>query len=114
MDTDYRSANQVAILANYTSLRGKRTLVAFIKDTNSVLLKRPRGILNRWRKYFCDLLNSVTIQLLETSDEQINKEIYVTEAEVSTTIKFLKAGKPPGKNDIRSEMLKVMNNFGFR
>ena len=57
------------------------------------------------------LLNPVTVQQLETSKEQIGKEIHLTEAEVSTAIKSLKAGKAHGEDDIRPKMLKAMNRF---
>ena len=49
---------------------------------------------------------------MDTSKEQIGKKIYLTETEVSTAIKSLKAGKTPGEYDIRFEMLKAINNFG--
>ena len=67
LDTDYRSANKT-FWQTIRRLRGKRTLVAtFIEDTNGVLLKHQKGILNRWREYFYQLLNPVTLQYLETS-----------------------------------------------
>ena len=94
-------------------MRGKQTPIAiFIENTNGLLLKHQKSILNCWREYFCELLNPVTIQYLETSEEQIDEEIHLTKAEVSTTIRSLKAGKPTGKDDIRPEMLKATNNFG--
>ena len=70
--------------------RGKRTPVAtFIEDADSVLLKHQKGILNRWREYFCEVLNPAKIQNLDTSEKQIDEEIYLTEAEVSTAIKYI-------------------------
>ena len=65
-----------------------------------MLLKHHKGILNCWREYFCQLLNPVTVQYLETPEEQIGEKIHLTEAEVSTAIKSLKAGKAPCENDI--------------
>ena len=114
LDRDYRLVNKV-FWQTIRRLRGKRTPTAtFIGNTNGVLLKHQKGILNRWREYFCQLLNPVTVQHLETSEEQFGGEIYLTEAEVNTAIKSLKAGKIPGEDDIRPEMLKAMNNFGVR
>ena len=62
--------------------------------------------IKHWREYFCKLLNPVTVQHLKTSKD------HLTEAEVSTAVKSLKAGKAPGENDIQPKMLKTMNNFG--
>ena len=110
---DYRSANQV-FWQNIRRLRGKQTsLATFIEDSNGVQLEYQKGIRNSWREYFCELLNPVTVQYLETSEEQIGEEIRLTEAELTTAIKFLKAGEAPGKDDMRPEMLKAMNNFGI-
>ena len=82
LDTDYRSATKI-FWQTIRRLRGKQTPVAtFIEDTNSVLLKYQKDIFNRWKKYFCQLLNLVTVQHLETSEEQFGKEIHLTEAEV--------------------------------
>ena len=95
LDADYRSANKV-FWKIIRQLRGKGTPVAvFIEGADSVLLKHQLGILNCWKEYFCELLNPVTVQHSETFEEQIGEEIHLTEAELITAIKSLKAGKTP-------------------
>ena len=42
----------------------------------------------------------------------MGEDIHLTEAEVSTAIKSLKAGKARDEDDIRPKRLKAMNNFG--
>ena len=111
LDTDYRSATKYFGKSYVVCAANKHQLPP--ADTNGVLLKHQKGIPNRWREYFCKLLNPVTVQHLKTSEKQIAEEIHLTEAEVSTAIKFLKAGKAL-EDDIRPEMLKAMNNFSVR
>ena len=93
----YRSANKVFWQTIRGLLNKQTPIPTFIKDANSVLLKHQKDIPNRWREYFRELLNLVVIQLSETSEEQINEEIYQAEAKVNTAIKSLKAAKAPGK-----------------
>ena len=76
-------------------------------------MKHQKGILNCWKEYFCDLLSPVTVQHLETYEGQIGKKIYLIKEEVSTAIKFLKAGKAPCKDNIRPEMVKQSTTLGF-
>ena len=93
----YRWANKVFWKTIRGLLNKQTPIPIFIKDANSVLLKHQKNIPNRWREYFRELLNLVAIQLSETSEEQINEEIYQVEAEMNTVIKSLKAAKAPGK-----------------
>ena len=95
LDTDYILANKV-FWQTICHLCSKQTPVAtFIKDSKCAFEAS-----NHWRKYCCELLNLVTAQYLETSEEQIGEEIHLTKAQVSTAIKSLKAGKSPCKDDI--------------
>ena len=72
-------------------------------------MKDQDAILNRWREYFSDLLNSVDATSTQIHEEQIGEDIQITKADVNAVIKFLKNGKAPGEDDIRPEMLKAMN-----
>ena len=100
LDTDYRLGNKVFGQTMHC-LHGKQTPIAtFIKETNSVLLKHQKGILNHWREYFCQVLNPVTAQHFKTFNEQFCEKVYLIKAKVSTAIKSLKAGKTPGEDDI--------------
>ena len=51
-------------------------------------------------------LKSINSRIFETAEEQIGKEMYLTKAEVSTTINFLKADKAPGEDDISTQNVK--------
>ena len=94
--TNSRSTTKYCGKSYVRRLRGKRIPVAtFSKDANGVLLKHQKGILNRGKEY----LNPITAQHLETSEEKIGEEIYLTEAEMSTAMKSLKAGKARDEDD---------------
>ena len=96
-------------------LRGKRSQAAFfIEGSNGVTLKVQGAILNRWREYFSDLVNPVNATSTQIFEEQVKKDIQITEADVNAVIKSFKTGKAPGEDDIRPEMLKAMNMYGVR
>ena len=67
------------------------------------------AFLNWWSEYFSDLLNSVDATPTQIHEEQVGEDIRITEADGNAVIKSLKAGKAPGEDDIRPEMLKAMN-----
>ena len=68
--------------------------------------------MNQWKEYFRDLLNPVDAAPTQIHEEQVEEDIQITEADVNAVIKLLKTGKAPGEDDIRPEMLKVMNMPG--
>ena len=86
----------------------------FIGDSNGVTLKDQDAILIRWREYFGDLLNPIDVIPTQIHEEQVREDIQITEADVNAIIKSLKTGKALDKDDIRPEMLKVMNMHGVR
>ena len=88
LHSDYRTANKV-FWQTIRRLRGKRSKAAtFIEDSKGVVLKHQDHILHRWREYFSNLLNPVTVMPAET----LGEESQLTEAEITSAIKSLKAG----------------------
>ena len=77
-------------------------------------MKDQNAILNRWREYFSDLLNSVEAASTQIHEEQVGENIQITKADLNAVIKSLKTGKAPGEDDPRPEMLKGMNMYGVR
>ena len=97
-----------------TVLFSQRPSRDFIGDSNGVTLKDQDAILNRWREYFGDLLNPVDVIPTQIHEEQVREDIQITGADVNALIKSLKTGKALDEDDIRPEMLKVMNMRGVR
>ena len=114
LDDDFKTANKV-FRQIIRRLRGKRSRAAlFIEYSNGVTLKDQDAILNRWRDYFSDLLNPVNATPTQIHEKQVGEDSQITEADVNAVIESLKAGKAPGEDDIRPEMLKAINIYGIR
>ena len=85
-DDDFKTAKKV-FWQNICRLRGKRSRVAFfIKDSNGVTLKDQDAILNRWRDYFSDLLNTVDATPTQIYEEQVGEDVQITEADVNAVV----------------------------
>jgi len=77
-------ASKQSVLANYTaSSRQKVSCYAkSIKDQNGVLLGNAKDILGRWREYFKDLFNPVTIAPPITHEVHLGEENTINATEV--------------------------------
>ena len=64
--------------------------------------------MNQWRERFSDLLNRVDTTPIQVYEEQVGKDIQITEADAHAIIKLLKT---VDEDDIRPEMLKAMNVY---
>ena len=60
------------------------------------------------------MITALDVTSTQIHEEQVGKDIQITEADVNAVIKSLKTGKAPGKDNIRPEMLKAMNMCGVR
>ena len=68
LDCNYFSANEV-FWQTIRRLRGKRSSITYsMRDSDSNILTDENEILSRWRKYFEDLLNPVTVWTRDTQE----------------------------------------------
>lgn len=96
--------------------QGKEKKDIYIKNTKGELLTEETEIIERWKQYFQDLLQSrddimeeeITERVMgeENGDEEIKQE------EIEDAIKWLKNGKAPGIDKITPEMIKNMGEEG--
>ena len=101
LDDDLKIANKV-FWQTIRRLREERSQFSsrFLhRRFNGVTLNDPDAVLNRWREYFCDLLNPVDATSTHIHKEEVVKDIHTTEADVNAVIKSLKTGKAPGEDD---------------
>ena len=115
LDSNYLSANKV-FWQTICRLRGKSlSTTTSIKDLTRNILRDKKEILSRCREFFEDLLNPVRATPTDTCDTiDFGKEELFTLIEVAAATWGLKSGKAAGEDEIRSEMLKLLNGEGVR
>ena len=91
-----------------------------IRDNQGNILTEDTEIMNRWREYFQELLDSNVSDkhnILQHSDsivEDTNVEEFATQQELGETIRKLKNGKAPGHDKLTTEMFKHMGEPGTK
>ena len=121
METD-RLGNQKLFYKVLKNLRkGKRYRNRFIKSEDGKVLDEEDDIMERWKRYFEDMLNKkqtdhVVIEEINEGEEQLGEEIReldeIKVEEVKDSIRLLKRGKTAGHDGITAEMLKNMGRNG--
>lgn len=100
--------------------KGKKPDSTLIKDNNGKVLSDPIEIMNRWRQYFQELLqtqgtnNEENTQTEDKQRQTENEEEGITEEELTTALNKMKNGKSPGHDRITGEMLKQMGKQGTK
>jgi hypothetical protein len=94
--------------------RGKDCPLKYIKDKEGKLLIGEKEIMNRWRKYFQELLECKEKEQAETEVHQNTEEtrLVISLEELKTAIRKMKLGKAAGHNQITPEMVKYMGLEG--
>lgn len=114
LDSDYQSAKKVFWQTIRRLRGGKRTATPTIFDSQGKPISSEKAILERWRKYFADLLNPATSTSTDTEPETpLGDDDEITEENVASAIRSLKRGKSPGEDEIRPEMLQSMPREGI-
>ena len=89
-------------------MRGKSLSTTIsIKDSIGNILGDEKEILSRWREYYEDLLNPVRATPTDTCGTTNFGKVTLTE--VATAIRGLKSEKTAGEDEIRPEMMKILN-----
>jgi hypothetical protein len=101
----YRSINEFK--------KGYQATTNMVKEENCDLLADSHSILNRWKNYFCQLLNVHEVN--DVRHTEINTaEPLVPEpssSEVEIAIENLKSYKLPGIDQIPAEVIQVVGGY---
>lgn len=116
MEKDSKN-NQKLFYKVLKNLRNEKQNVNLgIKNNKGEILTDNNKIMERWREYFCSLLNTDTDQNEHTSEETTETNPMdsreITHQELNEAIKKLKNGKAPGHDKITSEMIKQLGQTG--
>jgi Reverse transcriptase (RNA-dependent DNA polymerase) len=90
----------------------------FMLNNQGVLTNNSEEILEVWRKHFSDLLNvptdpvKVVQQEREETEDELEEESELSEAEVWRALKDMKNGRAPGIDEVTVEMIKSAGECG--
>jgi len=103
-------ASQQTFLANHpTSSRQKIHTARFAKDHNGALLSNEKDTLGRWREYFKDLFNSITITpTTEHTRSTFGGGKYYPCTRSALRCQSTEGWKAAGCDEIQPEMLKAL------
>jgi hypothetical protein len=90
---------------------GNQPRTNYVKDENGELLADFHNILNRWKNYFCQLLNVHGVKYVrQTERHKAEPSVSESPSEVEITIEKLKRYKSPGIDRILAEMTQAIGN----
>ncbi|XP_013872670.1 uncharacterized protein LOC106523692 [Austrofundulus limnaeus] len=94
--------------------KAKRSLSQAVFGLGGELLTRTEDIVGQWKEHFEDLLNPSFMSTFDESEsEDSGEDESITMAEVTKVVKKLLGGRAPGVEEIRPEMLKVLDVVGL-
>ena len=86
----------------------------FIRDERGDILVEQADILDRWRQYFCLLLNKENEYRIDDVEKVEGPVEKISLNEVEMALKDMKNGKAPGPTGLTSDLLKDAGKEGIR
>ena len=86
----------------------------YIKDEAGHIKVKDTDILQRWRRYFNELLNEENHHELEQHPKVEGPIIGVTEKEIRDALKSMKSGKAAGPSGLTADILRAAGETGLR
>jgi len=114
MENDFRTASKRFWTTIRRLRRGKQCTVNAVYGGDGALLTSMGDVLDRWKEYFEDLLNSTnTLSDVEAESGDIGGGPSISGAEVAEVVEKLRGGRAPGVDEVRPEFLKALDVVGL-
>ncbi len=84
----------------------------YVKDEHGNIKVEEADIMERWKRYFCELLNEENQYELEDHLKFEGPKMGVTVEEVEEALRKMKRGKAPGPSGVTTDLLRYVGETG--
>ncbi|KAG1681055.1 DNA replication licensing factor MCM5 [Nymphon striatum] len=107
-----KNKNDLDMYKRISEISGKRHTITSgcIRDENGKILTETADICKRWERYIDHLFEDEREELMENAECVTGPEI--TKSEITNAIKKMKKGKAIGPDEISTEMIQALGEYG--